>query len=188
VYVSVSRWLNPTVVGSRKLQKRGYIVADNCFLGMDYVMDFDDRDSERVLDAYALLRTRGFDDFTLVETEHGFHLWVHDFMLLIDPRDDPKEREAVCLDAAKKLTKWLRSKGIKWDYAVSCDTRRVVRVPGFANKNGFICRELMLAAQGLTRTGNDVRPLPAGGTKLGVAPEIHAAGAPPNICEVNRHG
>lgn len=161
-YNTVSWWLNPQMLTrkhvalpeyrtkkDKKRIKEARIQAflSNIFLGSDYIMDFDDKDYqngqsealENVKLAKLALSELGFNDFLLMRTGRGYQLLVFDFnkwakqgMKAVMPRD----REQFYLQKMKKLTEMLKAKGIKWDYDVSCDTRRICRVPNTYHNNG----------------------------------------------------
>jgi hypothetical protein len=163
VYQTISYWLNPQKLstkrialpkytGNKEMLKEAKINAflSNMFIGSDYIMDFDDKDYangniealDNVKLAKLALNELGMKDFMLMRTGRGYQLLVFDFNDWAKKGLKavmPKDREHIYLQRMKKLTEILRANGIKWDYGVSCDTRRICRVPntiynGDANK------------------------------------------------------
>ena len=166
VYQSVSYWLNPTRLGSKKFNAPTYkgdktIIKEahsnyflsSIFLGSDYIMDFDDKDykngqedSRSNLELAKLkLQEIGFKEFLTMRTGRGYQLLVMDFnewakkdMKAVMPRD----REDFYLVKMRKLTRMLLASKIRWDYRVSVDTRRIFRVPNSVHNNGNIIKVL----------------------------------------------
>ena len=166
VYQTVSYWLNPTRLGSKKFNSPKYTgdkkiikgaklshFLANLFLGSDYIMDSDDKDYTNGQDesrsnlqlAKLKLQELGFKEFLSLRTGRGYQLLVMDFnewakkdMKAVMPRD----REEFYLLKMRKLTKILLDAKIKWDYKVSIDTRRIFRVPNTLHNNGNIVRIL----------------------------------------------
>ena len=162
VYNTISWWLNPEYLGSRKAQMpkfrskeamveyRTNNLLNNFFLGSDYMMDFDGDDyksKEEMLDNVKLAKLKlnemGLHDFTLVRTGRGYQLWVMDFWKWAKISvKHPRDREYACQKKMVKLTSELRKAGIKWDYNVSIDTRRLARVIKTFHRNGVLIEKI----------------------------------------------
>ena len=164
VYQTISYWLNPDKLSTKKTALPKYegnkekikeakirAFMGNIFIGSDYIMDFDDKDYakgtaeslDNVKLAKLALNELGMKEFMLMQTGRGYQLLVFDFnkwakngLKAILPRD----REYVYLQRMKKLTEMLKSRKIKWDYGVSCDTRRICRVPNTFHNNGNLIK------------------------------------------------
>lgn len=130
-YVSVSKWLNPTTLGQQKKFTRSLNRwADNIFLGSDFVLDFDTKDTSNVKKAIQKLKYFKYNIFTLVETGRGYHLWVLDFDNSFKKKQfkNSWEREEYYISQMRKLSTKLAKSGIKHDKKISEDTRRIVKV------------------------------------------------------------
>lgn len=162
VYNTISWWLNPEYLGSRKPQipksKKKAVITEykiknllnNSFLGSDYLMDFDGDDyksSVEMLDNVKLAKLKlnelGLYDFILVRTGRGYQLWVMDFWKWAKIRiEHPRDREYACQKKMVKLTRELINAGIRWDYNVSIDTRRLARVIKTFHRNGVLVERI----------------------------------------------
>ena len=164
VYQTISYWLNPDKLstkkttlpeyrGNKETLKEAKIRAflGNMFIGSDYIMDFDDKDYakgmvdslDNVKLAKLALNKLGMKEFMLMRTGRGYQLLVFDFNGWAKnglKATMPRDREYAYLQRMKKLTELLKSMGIKWDYGVSCDTRRICRVPNTTHNNGNLIR------------------------------------------------
>lgn len=150
-YVTVSRWLNPTLLGPKKPKDAGFKILKNHFLGSEYVMDFDVKDFESVEETQKMyeravntLVDMGFHRFEFIQTGGGYQLWVLDFEeRWVKKRiSHPLSNENHYMHRMRKLTQILRDKDISWDHKVSCDTRRVVRIWNSLHRSGVACRKL----------------------------------------------
>jgi DNA primase catalytic subunit len=124
-YVSVAVYLYPDEVES-KYTKHSKI--SDLMIRNDLVIDLDNQDIFNLRRAYNFLK-KIFNEFMFVKTPHGFHIWVLDFY------EKNKEEivrfnnfEMKILEKKRKICRWLLSKKVDLDYAVSIDTRRFVRV------------------------------------------------------------
>jgi hypothetical protein len=113
-------------------------------------MDFDDKDyasTDEAINNLVLaklgLKQLGFKKFMTIRTGKGYQLFVFDFnewakkgLKAVMPRD----REYAYLNKMRLLTSKLKDMKIKWDYDVSCDTRRICRVPNTYHNNGNLIR------------------------------------------------
>jgi len=150
VYQTVSWWLNPQLLGSRIERKAGFRILQNFFLGMDFVFDFDLDDYNSVIEmqdnldkAIFTFKSMGLNDYMVLETGRGFQTVFFDFndwLLNKYPNlkkiANPLDREMAYRAKLIKLVNELKSKGIKFDYNVSTDTRRIFRVPNTFHRNG----------------------------------------------------
>lgn len=149
VYYTHSYFLAPDRVRSKnKNLKPGYKWLDNIFLGSDYVIDFDEEHSEEmnIANTIQMLREEGFQDMELRQTGNGFHLIVKDFTKRYCKQNipNPKDRENHHKQKKEKLTTKLKNKGAKFDYPISIDTRRIIRLPNSLHQNGTIIRKIPL--------------------------------------------
>lgn len=142
VYQTVSRWSRPDLLGSRKFSRSkrpGYKWLSNNYLGGSFVMDFDDGIQKSFVElrkSLNYLKNLGYEDFNIVRTGRGFHLWVNDWSSPFVC--NPFYREFIDRKERYILTNTLREHGIKFDEPISCDTRRVVRTPNTLHSNGTI--------------------------------------------------
>jgi hypothetical protein len=156
-YQTVSLWKYPQYLGIKKLAKIPYPTPkpllqaerlrrfqDNLFLGSDFVLDFDQKDYKNpqemqaniVLAKQSLIKL-GMTKHILMRTGAGQQLLVADFWEWANIHVAyPKDREYACLRSMQRLTRTLLDIGIKWDSAVSSDTRRIMRCPNTLHRNG----------------------------------------------------
>lgn len=144
VYVSVSTYLHPELVSARGLKTAGYPQLSNCILGSDFVIDID-HSVNLLLDinkAYNYLVHKGFKEFKFVRTKRGTHIWVLDFyQKRCTMRKKPVIREYYIEYQRTLLADELQHNEVNFDYKVSTDTRRVVRLWGSLHNDGFtICK------------------------------------------------
>lgn len=135
VYFMTSRFLNPTKVGPRVLRKYkpGYNLAYNIFLGSELYFDFDYKNIHELKLFLKELKKDGYNDLKVIETARGFHIWVLDFEQHHSELKgilNPKEREQKHKLLKTKIAKKYSSLGYKFDFQVTIDTRRIIRVPG----------------------------------------------------------
>jgi hypothetical protein len=147
VYFSAAKWLNPEKISFKKglTGRPGYIIADNLFLGSDYVFDFDahnrdEADLEVVRKRAARLynfmkKKRGFRISYILFSGKGFHIaYTHDEKQPVNPllRVGKNEKNR------KKYKKSL-PKNIIFDTATLLNPLLVRRLPGTINtKSGNI--------------------------------------------------
>jgi len=179
-YYSVARWLSPTSVGPMPLDREN--MAANLFLGADLVFDIDvaplsrsnlekaqaiAREAIGHLDARFGSRPR----YVAFSGGKGFHL-VYDDPFPPQGVADPFERERIAAERRKELAEEMLAASIAIDAPITCDTRRILRVPGTVNsKTNYVCtvlqekdlhtspRELLAriprCAPGILERGND---------------------------------
>jgi hypothetical protein len=160
-YFSVSCYLHPEKVGmSWRMQGKGYKTLSNIILSSDFFMDFDHAEAlDDVKKAYSYLKEQGFEDFKLIATKRGFHLWILDFYDKVCRENRPVKpewRESFITAQKIKLTTKLKAQGIIFDYKVSIDVRRIARVWGSLQDDFLICKpystlEALIADQGEKR-------------------------------------
>jgi len=158
-YISTSTYLDPLHVSLKwKTQRRGeYKVRQNTIMTSDFVPDFDDRYYNEALKKYVptdakedvqkahdyLKDEAGFRKFKTANTKRGFHLWVLDSYEKRCRGKGPirsHERELFMLHEKRNLANELLQHGVHFDYKVTVDTRRVVRLWGSLHQDGFtIC-------------------------------------------------
>lgn len=153
-YVSVSRFYNPSKLSHMRKNwfKAGFKWSSNIFLGGELVIDFDEKKVGMIEKAIKILKEHwDFERFEQIETRRGFHLWVMDFEKIIKKQfDNPFERENHFKQIKRKVLYDLEKQGIEFDFPVSVDTRRIVRVPNsIYRKEGFerICNVVNLVPQ-----------------------------------------
>ena len=150
-FISVSCFLNPD-----HIQKKwsGNItnpdphtwndILNNLILTSDFVIDFDEGDTFLELQkAYHYLKgICGFKDFMIVQTKRGYHLWVTDFYKKRCRKiANPKDREAHIEAQKRCLANELKKNLVNFDYPISVDCRRIVRLPNSLYDDGsLICR------------------------------------------------
>lgn len=151
IYYTVSRWLSPETLKTKRHAKWTpmYKTADNNFLGSEFVMDFDANTEDEVivlkenLDiAVAILNAKGYEDLTFVRTGRGVQIHVNDWEEKTIKRQFcwPGERENYYKQMAQNTVAILKREGAVFDYGVSCDMRRVVRLPySVHGSSGIIC-------------------------------------------------
>jgi hypothetical protein len=147
-YISVSCFLNPELTGKKwKNDKAGYKYLDNILLSSDFVMDFDNGVNSLVhlLRAYNYLKALGHDEFEVVITKRGFHMWdlaFFDKECKENLPHSPKYREFYLIEKKKALCTKLESQGVEFDSKVSTDTRRIVKLWGSCSipDDNFICK------------------------------------------------
>ena len=140
VYFSTARWLNPTVVGPKKLRDAGYKVADNLFLGSELYFDLDDATLEDVILLKQYLKNKyNFTRFVMIKTGRGYHLWVLDFedIMNIAKKSMPREREIHYTVVKSHIVKDLLAHNFKFDTPITLDSRRIVRVPNTLHGGTF---------------------------------------------------
>jgi DNA primase catalytic subunit len=154
VYQTASWWLNPQLLGSRIEKKAGFRILQNFFLGMDFIFDFDADDYNSVIEmqenldkAIANFKSLGLNDYMVMETGRGFQVLFLDFnewLLNQYPHirmiANPMDREMAYRAKLIKIVTGLKNKGIKFDYNVSIDTRRIFRVPNTFHRNGKLIK------------------------------------------------
>lgn len=146
-YFSVSTFLYPEKMGLKwQMQGRGYKNLSNIILSSDFFMDFDH--AEALKDARAacsFLKEHGFEDFKLIATKRGYHLWILDFYDKACKKNRPVKpewRESFILAHKIRLANKLSAQGIRFDYKVSIDVRRIARVWGSLHDDGFtVCKD-----------------------------------------------
>jgi DNA primase catalytic subunit len=148
VYYSTSTWLNPTEIKPRPKKRGPNFTSSGILLYNDIIFDIDinplsksnlDRarlDTLKVLDH---LESNGYRcKYIAFSGSKGFHLAFEDHLHMAVR--DPFDREQEIIDRRKKLVNDLDGIGQYIDGSVTCDTRRIVRVPGTINsKTGIAC-------------------------------------------------
>lgn len=153
VYQTVSYWLNPELLGAKRALKPGFRILQNFFLGSDYIMDFDisDYSSEQEMISNLekaksiLIKEYNAEHYIILKTAHGFHLIWLDFDAYVKSKINsvmPMDREYAFQKKMKQLTEELMELGVKWDYKISIDTRRLIRVPNTLHRNGSLIKVL----------------------------------------------
>lgn len=153
-YVSTSTYRDPQGIGMKyNMQgRKGFKVYQNLILKTDFVVDIDDEwtkipkpakgsnesRKEKINPVEECKRihyclTPEFNEFIFVVTRRGFHIWIGDFY---EKRCKgkgamyPHEREQFLMEQKRLLADQLIKEGCKFDYYVTVDTRRVVRLIG----------------------------------------------------------
>lgn len=145
VYISVSTFLHPELLASRKLKLSGYPHLSNSIINSDFLVDID-HSPNLLLDinrAYNYLTHNGFKEFKFVRTKRGAHIWVLDFFKKICTQKIPNPliREFYIEQQRTILANELKHYEINFDYKVSVDTRRVARLWGSLHNDGFtVCK------------------------------------------------
>ena len=147
-YISVCKFLNPHKVKAKpkNFKKAGYKFSQNIFLGADLVIDVDTTNIFNRYKIIDLLRSHlCFKDIKVYETKHGFHIWVLDFQDYLNAFkqfEHPHERENYNQEKRKEIADYLKKAGCKFDYPVSIDTRRIVRLPYSIYGNELIIKNI----------------------------------------------
>ena len=153
-YQTISCWSSPQKLGVKRMLKPHYPlpknelykvplyktdkILNNNLLKVDYLMDFDAKDYKSLEDmqnnlklARLFLQQQGMKEHLVMKTPSGGRqLLVMDFDKWAEIHEDwPSEREKAYLKEMRKLTSMMQIEGIRWDWKVSLDTRRVCRVP-----------------------------------------------------------
>lgn len=144
VYMSVSTWLNPELLGSKHENKAGYPMLANCLLSSDFLADFDEESTpEDASKAVIYSVNAGFNEFAFTDTSRGAHLWIKDFYKLRCTKKiaSPKDRISYVTAQRKKLADELVKAGVVFDYKISADPYRVARLWGSLHDDGkTICK------------------------------------------------
>jgi len=146
VYVSCSKWLNPSVLGPMRYDGRraGHNLAYSFFLGSDFIADIDKKhQTPPTLDAayntlisfYNFIKKEyGFEKFKFVKTGNGFQCWILDFdkMFKSDKRwvnkKNPLDRRTIYFQAKYRIVRKLEKNKIRIDYPLSHNNYHVFRV------------------------------------------------------------
>lgn len=157
VYFTTSRFLNPSKVGPRKWNhKPGYKWGYNLFLGSELYFDFDDKKIQQVKGVCDILTKRefvgfGYEKIKVYETSRGYHIHVLDFEEKTKELQDiknkvmtPWNREQKYLTIKKQIATYISSKGLQFDMPITFDTRRIIRLPGSLQADGFVVKEVKL--------------------------------------------
>jgi hypothetical protein len=143
-YYSVAEFANPHKIGPR-LEEKQYIER---FLKMDLFFDIDfDEFSFKKNITLAMNETKkllkigkqkGWEiKYIAFSGSKGFHVCYKDPWKY--KKEKPFERENEATKKREKLVKLLKPK-IKFDYKITSDSRRIVRIPGtFNSKSGYKC-------------------------------------------------
>lgn len=146
VYHSVSMFLCPTHITSRggTDPSCNSKFLSNLFMYSDYVVDCDSPHCSR--DNLSLVfhtLSSLYSTPKIVVTGSGFHFHVSTpFRHITSVHKNPFNRESKDRSLRKKLTRSLRSDGLLFDFPVSMDTRRIVRVVGSLHQSGKIISSL----------------------------------------------
>ncbi len=163
VYYTTSCWLDPTSIRPRPKTRGDSFLRSGILLSNDILFDIDitplsrrNLDRARV-DTLALLDHLGSNGYKskyiAFSGSKGFHL------SFVDPDQkaipDPFDREMDVIKRRKDLVKEIEGAKFLIDPTVTCDSRRIVRVPGTINsKTGIVCTSL--SKQDLEGSINDI--------------------------------
>lgn len=133
LFVSVSKFYSPQNVCQKKKNwcKAGYRIAQNIFIDGELVIDFDEGGFDEVKKAANILISEfGIDELDIVETGRGHHLWAKNFSekLCTNKPKNVFELENYYSQRKRKVLWHLKTKGVIFDFNVSRDNYRVVRV------------------------------------------------------------
>jgi len=159
IFYSVIQHTDPRRMGS-KINKKGFQIGNHLIVGLDLPFDFDMKGSELTYEALGEVRARTlkFYRFLLTRPEldmlyicftggKGFHILCNQNNLKLT--EDPKKRLAQVTHDRKiyisKLLKeynqWNNTVNIcPFDYEISVDPYRFMRLPETAHKSGFVCK------------------------------------------------
>lgn len=144
VYQTVSLWSDPSSLSNKGSPKHGgSTVVSNSFMGADLLLDFDAAHCSHanLKLAFDWLQATCFAydlPLKIVRTGSGYHFWVLGWYSLqrLGYTSSPFRREQKCLHAMRKKVTSLKASGLRFDYNISVDTRRLARVPGSLHANG----------------------------------------------------
>jgi len=136
VFYSVLRWLDPKNIGPKRV--RAYCLGGPLLFDIDVMNVFsydedtlDEAKRQTLALADFITDELGYTDFLFVFTgRRGFHVYVQDFDITDFIHDfDPLHREKYEGRVRKYMAELVLKRGFKIDAQVTCDTRRVVRLP-----------------------------------------------------------
>lgn len=146
VYHTTSRWLRPDLLGPKRPQKDW---LEQRFLGQDLVFDIDAKhltSKNKSLKEFILyvMKNLALRDYALVQTGSGYHLHFYDFdkhmNRLYDFEKMPHRKERLYQAQLRKIVSRMKKEGFLFDYGVTTDTRRFIRVIGSLHENGKTIR------------------------------------------------
>ena len=163
VYYSTSCWLDPTSIRPRPKKRDANFITSGILLSNDIFFDIDitplsrrnlDRAREDTIELLDHLVSLGYKcKYIAFSGSKGFHLAFSDQYHKVIP--DPFDREMEIIQRRKGLLKEIENAKFLVDTAVTCDTRRIVRVPGTINsKTGIACT--IISRQDLKGSINDL--------------------------------
>jgi len=144
IYVSNSRWLNPTKLGPKRYNanREGHNLAHTLFLGADFVADIDtkhqhpktpDAAYNTLVSFYNFMKKEyGFDKFTFIRTGNGFQCWITDFeekyIRAKTKAEYPHNKRNIYFQLRRKIVNKLEKKNIRIDYPLSYNNFNIFRV------------------------------------------------------------
>jgi len=136
VFQTISTWLDPREIsGKRPTQTgcKGYKWLNSKILSCDFILDLD----EEHCTSTNLTRLEKLIKYDMkVKTGSGYHYWIfHPFSLQTPV---PFDREEECRYLLIGYANAMRKLGIKFDYPVSIDPRRIVRTPNTLHQSGKV--------------------------------------------------
>ncbi len=146
VYVGVSCWLNPELVGAKKLQKAGWKHLRLVLLRSDYFTDYDKKGyGENTELAYRNMLgvldelKQNHSDFTFARTHNGFQMWCHDWYDSLPKKVAAvRERVEYVKQMMKRQTSALKAKGLIFDFKQSENVFQIARVWGSVHRQGTV--------------------------------------------------
>jgi len=136
IFYSVLRWLDPKNIGPKYV--RAYCLGGPLLFDIDVINVFscnedalDEAKRQTLALADFISDELGYTDFLFVFTgRRGFHVYVQDFDMMDFVHDfNPLHREKYERSVRKYIAELVLKQGFKIDAQVTCDTRRVVRLP-----------------------------------------------------------
>jgi len=153
IFYSVLRWLDPKALGTSGVR--------NYCLGGPLVFDIDVKLPKNLPLDESLLNEAKYqavqlmekfrDEFSLTDFKcvftgrKGFHVYIYDYETLfleewncsLEMREEFEKRKR------KEIVLFLQNHGIKFDYNVTLDTKRIIRLPGTLHgETGLLCKHI----------------------------------------------
>lgn len=153
VYQTISKWQNPELLTNKGNPcKGGYKWLCNNFLGTDFLIDADKEhcNNHNLQKLANFAKCNECDGYMIIKTGNGYHYWIFNPCFL-NPHaliPNPFNREMHYLHKMRKTVNYLKHKGIKFDYEISMDTRRIARVPNTLHENGKTIKILSSSLKG----------------------------------------
>lgn len=147
VYVTTSCWLNPELLGPKRIFKAGYKHLSVMLLHSDFFIDLDSKpfmgnieETYREMLKIHDYLSATYENFTFARTGKGFHIYCHDWYEHLPKKPAlPYDRIEYVKQQKKKLLYELLSKGFRIaDHLPSINVFQIARVWGSVHNNGTV--------------------------------------------------